>query len=496
MHDHGPPAPRLDSEVSPPQLRSLDLSSMMSQTKQLHPGHPVNHHFHLQQYPSNHGLQLSHIQSQLPQHHESLLYGYMISQQENQRNNGNQQHIQQRQNSEHQYRLHTLQTRQQEQLQQQERYQKEQQIVSQQYEEQYKKQALAYSLQQADQQRHQSQFEQLKETLPNPALQGQYNPRSYTQSPDLPRENSTSVFIEDSKGNQKEPASFHDMDDVDEDILDEEEEEDLRACYEQYRQSLLRAYPNVASELLKFAENASMDIQRFFGRAKGEEDACDVYEDKWAATKSGRELYYADLIRMAQGGDTEPTASSKSRKTAASASTRASPSSAPSSSSSVSSASSTPSLSPPETDVSDTRTRYSGRRDISLGMGALSDLFEYGLSELPSGQFARNATSVSSTARHSSTQRSKICKTRAAPKMRERSFPKSFWKEPVFRTSMSYAVTAASGLDHSNITAMSNSKLPDFSDLMESWHGSVEALASSGHGRELVADVPMQHQQL
>jgi hypothetical protein len=33
----------------------------------------------------------------------------------------------------------------------------------------------------------------------------------------------------------------------------------------------------------------NQDIKKFFGRKKDEE-SCDIYEDKWVTTKSGREL--------------------------------------------------------------------------------------------------------------------------------------------------------------------------------------------------------------
>jgi hypothetical protein len=38
---------------------------------------------------------------------------------------------------------------------------------------------------------------------------------------------------------------------------------------------------------------------------KTDEESCDIYEDKWVTTKSGRELYYADLWRIAHGESVE-----------------------------------------------------------------------------------------------------------------------------------------------------------------------------------------------
>ncbi|XP_075929766.1 protein PERCC1 [Petromyzon marinus] len=64
-------------------------------------------------------------------------------------------------------------------------------------------------------------------------------------------------------------------------------------------------------QLLRFAETVSSDIQRLFGRrgAEGEGHAAGwsgspgTYRDRFASGKSGRELYYADLLRLAEGGD-------------------------------------------------------------------------------------------------------------------------------------------------------------------------------------------------
>lgn len=61
--------------------------------------------------------------------------------------------------------------------------------------------------------------------------------------------------------------------------------------------------PESTTQLLNFAAAATSDIQRYFGRNKGNEDFCDVFEDKFKTMKSGRELYYADLLALAQFGD-------------------------------------------------------------------------------------------------------------------------------------------------------------------------------------------------
>uniref|UniRef100_H3AXQ2 Proline and glutamate rich with coiled coil 1 n=1 Tax=Latimeria chalumnae TaxID=7897 RepID=H3AXQ2_LATCH len=63
----------------------------------------------------------------------------------------------------------------------------------------------------------------------------------------------------------------------------------------------------MASQLLRFAELINKDIQRYFGRKSKEEDpdSCNIYEDRFSSGKSGRELYYADLLRIARSGDNE-----------------------------------------------------------------------------------------------------------------------------------------------------------------------------------------------
>ncbi|XP_077864117.1 protein PERCC1-like [Saccoglossus kowalevskii] len=60
---------------------------------------------------------------------------------------------------------------------------------------------------------------------------------------------------------------------------------------------------NVPQQLLSFAEMVNADIQKYFGPKKDADDACNIYEDRFSSGKSGRELYYADLLKIAQNGD-------------------------------------------------------------------------------------------------------------------------------------------------------------------------------------------------
>ncbi|XP_041086745.1 protein PERCC1-like [Polyodon spathula] len=64
-------------------------------------------------------------------------------------------------------------------------------------------------------------------------------------------------------------------------------------------------------QLLRFADLINCDIQRYFGKKSKEEDpdACEIYEDRLsAAGRSGRERYYADLMRVAQSRGREEEA--------------------------------------------------------------------------------------------------------------------------------------------------------------------------------------------
>nr|XP_055099127.1 protein PERCC1 [Symphalangus syndactylus] len=65
--------------------------------------------------------------------------------------------------------------------------------------------------------------------------------------------------------------------------------------------------PETPLQLLRFSELISDDIQRYFGRKdKGQDpDACDIYADSRPASSTARELYYADLVRLARGGSLE-----------------------------------------------------------------------------------------------------------------------------------------------------------------------------------------------
>ncbi|KAH3864463.1 protein PERCC1-like [Dreissena polymorpha] len=185
--------------------------------------------------------------------------------------------------------------------------------------------------------------------------------------------------------------------------------------------------PDITKQLLNFATMVSTDIQKFFGRKKGEEDSCDIYEDKWGSTKSGRELYYADLMKIVHGED-------KVGK---------------------SNGSSLLDISNSVSEKNDNRDSFSGKPDKKIGIGPLNDLFEYGLRHFLTDKKLK--------------QSKEIKKLKIDPKkfenvapMNTRKLPTSFWKEP---GTDSRAFVQNGG----NSTVLQTNNPPDFSDLLESW---------------------------
>ena len=106
-----------------------------------------------------------------------------------------------------------------------------------------------------------------------------------------------------SRGNgRREEDSF---DDVEEDDITDDED-----CYMLHKHFLLaknhkgddtQQEEDEADRLLSFANQVNKDINKLFHK----KDSCNIYEDRWKRGKSGRELYYADLLRIAQGEDME-----------------------------------------------------------------------------------------------------------------------------------------------------------------------------------------------
>ncbi|KAK7929572.1 hypothetical protein WMY93_005967 [Mugilogobius chulae] len=92
----------------------------------------------------------------------------------------------------------------------------------------------------------------------------------------------------------------------DEEELQEEEEEEEEVFSEPAPNTL-----DVTNQLLRFADLINRDIQRYFGRSCGGQDACDIYNDSVSLTTSGRLRYYDDLLKIAKGGSVEERESGK-----------------------------------------------------------------------------------------------------------------------------------------------------------------------------------------
>ncbi|XP_033092167.1 protein PERCC1 [Trachypithecus francoisi] len=168
--------------------------------------------------------------------------------------------------------------------------------------------------------------------------------------------------------------------------------------------------PEMPLQLLRFSELISDDIQRYFGRKDKAQDpdACDVYADSRPAGSTARELYYADLVRLARGGSLEDEHT-------------------------------------PEPGVSQGQVRGQVCRpglsgDRAQPLGPLAELFDYGLQQYWG---SRAAASWSLRLER---------KYGHITPMAQRKLPPSFWKEPA---------PSPLGLLHPGT--------PDFSDLLASW---------------------------
>ncbi|XP_033746710.1 protein PERCC1-like [Pecten maximus] len=215
---------------------------------------------------------------------------------------------------------------------------------------------------------------------------------------------------EDSYGEEMDDDDFSDHDShYSEDFIDDE-----------FMHVITEEPPDVTQRLLSFAEMVNTDIQKYFGKKK-DEDSCDIYEDKWVTTKSGRELYYADLLRIAQGENVD-------------------------SKSSVS-----PKL------ESQGKQKFTGKMDAKIGLGPLNDLFEYGLRQfLVEGKLK---------AKRLKRMKQDTKRMEEVMPMNQRKLPDSFWREPgADRHAADTRVNNGGNL-------LNSSHPPDFSDLLQSWTG-------------------------
>ncbi|XP_033105055.1 protein PERCC1-like [Anneissia japonica] len=82
----------------------------------------------------------------------------------------------------------------------------------------------------------------------------------------------------------------------------EEEFDEFSEEEEEEEEDEVEFQPNISQQLLNFVDIVNKDIQKYFGKRKYLDD---VNEDdkRRKNKKSGRELYYADLLRIAKNGD-------------------------------------------------------------------------------------------------------------------------------------------------------------------------------------------------
>ncbi len=192
-------------------------------------------------------------------------------------------------------------------------------------------------------------------------------------------------------------------------------------------------HSDVTKQLLNFAVNVSADIQKFFG-SKKDEDSCDIYENKWNPKKSGRELYLADILKIANGGESTVSDDVKKSK----AETHASP----------------------------------GTLNKNKGLGPLEELF--------SDVNPKDLKGVGTRATGRKPKRLQPCNGKG---IQARKFPASFWIEPN-QKSPSKASTAGSSAGRSSSGTAAPST-PDFSDLLDSWAGD-ESGSQSNRGPRAV----------
>lgn len=169
--------------------------------------------------------------------------------------------------------------------------------------------------------------------------------------------------------------------------------------------------PETPLQLLRFSEFISGDIQRYFGRKdRGQDpDACDIYSNGCLTSTSARELYCADLARLAQGESPDDDEAAE------------------------------PGVHSPGGPEGQARGPGLGG-DRAQPLGPLAELFDYGLRQFsePSALAGRR-------------QRLERKYGHITP-MTQRKLPASFWKEPA---------PSPLGLLHPG--------MPDFSDLLASW---------------------------
>ncbi|RXM32462.1 hypothetical protein EOD39_0216 [Acipenser ruthenus] len=188
-----------------------------------------------------------------------------------------------------------------------------------------------------------------------------------------------------------------------------EEEEEEGAGDTDAPQHSSHSTTEMTIQLLRFADLINCDIQRYFGKKSKEEDpdACEIYEDRLSSVgRSGRELYYADLMRVAQSRGREEEGEE-------------------------------------EEEELPHALRALCSQDSIQQLGPLAELFSVGLRRYVKPGGTEHARRQKGERRHG--QGVPMCKRRLPP---------SFWAEPT---------------PHPPACLLSTTNTPDFSDLLANW---------------------------
>ncbi|XP_066433641.1 protein PERCC1 [Eleutherodactylus coqui] len=188
----------------------------------------------------------------------------------------------------------------------------------------------------------------------------------------------------------------------------------------------------MTEQLLKFSELISNDIQRYFGPKTKEEDpdSCNIYEDYFTPRLyGGQELYYQDLVKMAQSKDHDREDLFHSLGL------------------------------PVEIDHKILKTICT--KEDPKKLGPLTELFDFGLRK-----YTRKKMAMGKDARLQRLDR----KYAHIVPMHRRILPLSFWKEPSPIPS-----------------CILNTSTPDFSDLLENWTSDAHHELQTA-GRDLMSE--------
>lgn len=256
------------------------------------------------------------------------------------------------------------------------------------------------------------------------------------------------------------PRHFYDTEDETCDSEDVDSAEEYESVFD--------TEPDDPTKLLDFVQIVTRDLHGMFSRNKGSEDYCDIYEERFKTTLSGRELYYADLLALASNSEAP---SSRSRRAAEKAPSDRLASSSPESHCGNSPTEATR-TSDHTTIVYDARGEpqachlpREGRCIAAYGLGPLEELFRRnGSTHCPSSTSTSHTFSqfgsVDSYSEHDgfrgySAYRDSDLYGVASIPMTMRQLPNSFWIEP--------------GNETKNVLLPAMSRTPDFSELFVQW---------------------------